>query len=213
MKKLLTTLILLAILSMIFTVTSADSLTRPPATYWESSASYTDANGNGLCEIGETIFFFGDEYYGKRLVDTWFWDFDSDGNADATERVAAHVWNELGVYTVTLNEIDGGTISVELTIDIVATPDYIIDLLEEVKTEINELPRETFKFPWFVWWQKYGLCNTIDIVISRVASLDRYEWAISHLNYLKFKLSRNIIYSIDLVCKVDAIMGMLNPLI
>ncbi len=88
-----------------------------------SAVTYTDADGDGIYEVGEVITFYGDDSY----VDTegvehnytnWSWDFDSDGIIDAYGKEVNHTYDEKGTYQITVYEIGDINIKTELTIKI-----------------------------------------------------------------------------------------------
>lgn len=98
-----------------------------------SAASYSDADGDGVCEPGEEITFYGDISYfdenGKEhRYDTWYWDFDGDGNYEGRSRDITYIFDAEGTYTVTLYEINDDDNLVILTVEVkVDGPDPIPD--------------------------------------------------------------------------------------
>jgi hypothetical protein len=68
------------------------------------AVSYTDADGDGICEPGEEITFEGDPHF-----DYYDWDFDGDGLPDDNGVVVTHTFEDEGVYIVTLVETNGHT--------------------------------------------------------------------------------------------------------
>jgi hypothetical protein len=66
--------------------------------------SFTDADEDGICEPGEEITFEGDPHF-----DYYDWDFDGDGLPDDNGAVVTYIFEEEGVYIVTLVETNGHT--------------------------------------------------------------------------------------------------------
>jgi hypothetical protein len=66
--------------------------------------SYSDADGDGICEPGEEITFYGDPEF-----DYYDWDFDGDGLPDDNGEVVTYTFCEEGVYTVSVIETNGHT--------------------------------------------------------------------------------------------------------
>jgi len=103
-----------------------------------------------------------------------------------------------------------------MTISFYATSEDSQDpvvMLEDLKTKINELPPEAFRYSRFVEWQKKRLCKQIDRVIKRV-EYGNYEWAIWQLKWLKRRIGKQILdpYKATLIGKVDEIMSTLKSM-
>ena len=76
-----------------------------------SAASYSDADGNGVCEVGEEITFEGDISYVdengvEHFFESWYWDFDGDGSWEENGRIKTYTFDCAGVYLVKLYEIN-----------------------------------------------------------------------------------------------------------
>ncbi len=89
-----------------------------------TAASYSDADGDGKIEVGEEISFHGDEFYFDEQgyqhdYNNWWWDFDNDGNWDVWGIDQIYVFDEEGVYTVTLVQSNGDMEIVVFSIDVV----------------------------------------------------------------------------------------------
>jgi hypothetical protein len=80
---------------MVFALITASSVT---------AVSFSDADGDGLCEPGEEITFYGDPEF-----DYYDWDFDGDGLPDDNGEVVTYVFETEGIYTVSVVETNGHT--------------------------------------------------------------------------------------------------------
>lgn len=88
-----------------------------------SAVTYSDADGDGICEVGEVITFYGDDSFVdadgvEHNYTNWSWDFESDGIIDAYGKEVNHTYNEKGTYQITVYEIGDINIKTELTIKI-----------------------------------------------------------------------------------------------
>ena len=77
-----------------------------------SAFSYSDADGDGVCEPGEEITFVGDDTYTdengiEHTIQGWYWDFESDGFWDTSGKIVTHTFPAEGQYRVTLYEHNG----------------------------------------------------------------------------------------------------------
>jgi hypothetical protein len=77
------------------------------------AVSYEDADGDSICEPGEEITFYGDPHF-----DYYDWDFDGDGLPDDNGQVVTYVFDEEGIYTVTVVETNGHTEKKTLIIEV-----------------------------------------------------------------------------------------------
>ena len=88
-----------------------------------NAVTYSDADGDGVYEIGEVITFIGDDSYvddedEEHPFTNWSWDFESDGIIDAYGKEVNHTYNEKGTYVITVYEIGEVNIFTELKIKI-----------------------------------------------------------------------------------------------
>ena len=88
-----------------------------------SAVTYSDADGDGIYEIGEAITFFGDDSYVdsegmEHNYTNWSWDFESDGISDAYGKEVNHTYDKKGIYQITVYEMGDINIKTELTIKI-----------------------------------------------------------------------------------------------
>jgi len=103
-----------------------------------------------------------------------------------------------------------------MTISFYATSEDSQDpvvMLEDLKTKINELPPEAFRYSRFVEWQKKRLCTQIDRVIKRIEN-GNYKWAMLQLKWLKRRIGKQILdpYKAVLIRKVDEITSTLKSI-
>jgi len=109
-----------------------------------SAASYSDADGDGFNEVGETITFVGDDsYIDKYGVEhpfvEWYWDFESDGIIDAyPDQIVTHTYDKVGTYKVTIYAIDDINIIIEFRIEIVL-PIHEEPTIEDIIEDIEEM--------------------------------------------------------------------------
>jgi hypothetical protein len=88
-----------------------------------NAASYSDADGDGVCEVGEEIAFEGDISYidedgNEHFFQSWYWDFDNDGSWEENGRTKTHTFDSTGVYLVKLYEINAQGKLITFEIDV-----------------------------------------------------------------------------------------------
>jgi len=90
-------------------------------------------------------------------------------------------------------------------------------LLEDLKTEIKELPDKAFKSSWFRRWQKKGLCRRISSLINKVESENWLirKLALWRLKTLNWKIKKLTVdpWETDLIGRVDTILELVESLI
>lgn len=115
-----------------------------------AAVSFSDADGDGICEPGEEITFVGDDYYIdeyniKQEYTTWDWDFDGDGLPDDGGKTVTHTFDEEGVYTVVVTQYNGHSVEITLTVEVeseeIEKPDYLCDCKKVMKTIHHLAPK------------------------------------------------------------------------
>ena len=86
-----------------------------------TAVTYSDADGDGICEVGEVITFIGDDSYvdeeaNEYPFNNWSWDFESDGIIDAYGKEVNHTYNEKGNYVITVYEL--GEVNIKSKVEI-----------------------------------------------------------------------------------------------
>ena len=89
-----------------------------------TAVSFTDADGDGICEPSEEITFTGDDVYTDEFglehdYTAWEWDFDNDGEYDdASGKVVKFTFPEEGSYTVRVLQSNGDYKEITITVEV-----------------------------------------------------------------------------------------------
>jgi PKD repeat protein len=88
---------------------------RTPDDLIDTVPLIADFSANPLIGPAPLQVTFTDESIGAII--SWEWDFDNDGTIDSSEQNPIHIYNEAGIYTVTLTVGDGSSTATETKVD------------------------------------------------------------------------------------------------
>ena len=72
---------------------------------------------------------------GDREIISWEWDFDNDGNIDSYEQYPYFIYNEVGIFTVSLTSGDGTNFDTEIKPDFITVEEELVADFEANITE------------------------------------------------------------------------------
>jgi hypothetical protein len=118
-----------------------------------SAASYSDADGDYVCEPGEEITFEGDISYIdeegiEHWYDIWYWDLDGDGVYESNGRVQTVIFEDEGTYTVALYEINNIAQVIDFEIEI--EEEHQCKYWDKIKRFMKEHPENKNKEKWIM---------------------------------------------------------------
>ena len=113
-----------------------------------SAYSYSDEDGDGVCEPGETITLVGDNPYideegNVHEITLWFWDFDGDLIYDEMGPIVTHTFPDVGTYTVTLMMMNDVLVYIDITIEVKINDDTEPEFkVKKIKKILNWLEND-----------------------------------------------------------------------
>ena len=92
-----------------------------------NAVSFSDADGDGICEPGEEITFIGDETYTSsdgevHEFKNWYWDLDGDGDWDINAPIVTATFDIEGAHIVTVYQRNGDALFITLTVIVESEP-------------------------------------------------------------------------------------------